>query len=216
MENEEYKPRAWLDDPKHLEDYLKRREEYERKEKARKAQCDTFTIEDMDQFHNIPFKWSCVKQLMHTGGVAWFMLNLNNQQIVIDYLLDINDIVVDAQSYIPELEDAHIDVGNLDFDYLRPYRIGDMCCTRVECYPYTPSGKISKYPAIIQYATKFVDGLRTVGNVKILRDGSIGSAVVGYKGNTIKIGLFGRSLVLQRVDNPYLGGNIYKFTEQYT
>lgn len=198
------------------QEYLRGQEERKVKEDARKKQCDSFTVDDMQQFPDIPIAWSYIMQLYHTDGIAWCQLNWNNQQIVLQYISQINDIIVDAHSYVDGIGDAQIYLYSMDFDYPVPMYKNCMCNTRIECYPYTATGKLSKYPVIIQFATKFDDeGLRAIGEIKILRDGNIGSATVHIQGNTFKIGLHGTSLVLKRVDNPYLGGNLFKFSETY-
>ena len=187
-----------------------------RKEDARKNQCDSFTVDDMQNFPDIPIAWSYIKNLHHTNGVAWCQLNWNNQQIVLQYISQINDIIVDAQSYVEGIGKSHIDLYSIDFDYPVPMYMNSMCNTRVECYPYTATGKLSKYPVVIQFATKLdSSGIRTVGEIKILRDGNIGAASVSINGNVFKIGLHGTSLVLKRIDNPYMGGNLFKFSETY-
>lgn len=186
------------------------------REAARVKQCDAFTIEDMQQFSDIPFAWSYVDKLQHTDGVAWFMLNWNNKQIAMHYIAEVNQIVANAAEYIPDIGDNSICIDNLDYDYPHPMYKGCMCQTRVECFPYTASGKLSKYPALLQFATKSnSNGVRAIGTIKILRDGSIGAATFSANGNNFKIGLHGRSLVLQRVDNSYMGGNLFRFSEQY-
>lgn len=190
--------------------------EREKKETARKAQCDAFAIEDMQQFSDIPFAWSYVDKLQHTDGTAWFMLNWNNQKVAVRYIAEVNNIVADAAEYISGIGNNSILLDDLDYDYPSPMYRGCMCQTRVECFPYTASGKLSKYPAVLQFATKEnAYGVRAIGTIKILRDGSIGAATFSANGNTFKIGLHGRSLVLQRVDNPYMGGNLFKFSELY-
>lgn len=185
-------------------------------EDARMEQCNSFSIKDMEQFSDIPFSWHYISKLRHTNGVSWFMLNLNNQKIALDYISKINDIIVDAHQYIDGIDDAYIDLNCMDFDYPVHMRKNSMCNTRVECYPYTSSGRISKYPAIIQFATKIDhSGSRTIGEIKILCDGNIGAASVLINGCTFKIGLHGVSLVLLRVDCPYMGGNLFNFSENY-
>lgn len=185
-------------------------------EDIRKQQSDSFTVDDMQQFSDIPIAWSNVMELQHTDGVAWCQLNWNNQKIVLQYISQINDIIVDAQSYVDGIADAHIDLDSMDFDYPVPMYRNSMCNTRIECYPYTATEKLSKYPFVIQFATKFdSSGLRATGEIKILRDGNIGAATVHIHGNTFNIGLHGTSLVLKRVDNPYMGGNLFKFSETY-
>lgn len=193
-------------------DYESGQADRRKKEEARKKQCESFTVDDMQQFPDIPIAWSYVVELKHTNGIAWCQLNRNNQKLVLDYISKINCIIVDAQEYVKGIGNAHIDLENIDFDYPVSMLLDSMCNTRVECYPYTASGKLSKYPVIIQFATRLnMYGSRTRGEIKILRDGNIGSATVFADGNTFKIGLYGVSLVLKRVDNPY--GNIFKFSE---
>lgn len=193
------------------------------KEEARKAQCNGFTIEDMQQFPDIPIVWSCIPQLQHTNGISWCQLNLNNQAVVLNYISQVNNIIVDAHEYIDNIDDSYIDLDAIDFDYPIPTCIGSMCNTRIECYPYTAKGKLSKYPIVIHFSTRlksidhgthFTESCCS-GEIKILRDGNIGSAFVSIHGTTFKIGLHGLSLVLQRVDNPYMGGNLFKFSEMY-
>lgn len=192
-----------------------RSEVLDQKAAARRQQCDTFTVDDMQQFPDIPIAWSYVMQLQHTNGVAWCQLNWNNQQIVKEYISQVNDIIQDAQSYVDGIGDSHIDIDAINFDYPRPMYKNCMCCTRIECYPYTPTGKLSKYPVIIQFQTKpNSSGISTSGEIKILRDGNIGAATASLYGNIFKIGLHGTSLVLKRVDNPFKGGNLFYFSEE--
>lgn len=192
------------------------------KDRARKKQCDSFTVNDMLQFSDIPIAWSYVMELNHTNGIAWCQLNWNNQKIAISYIDQVNQIIVDAHEYIQGIGHCFVDTDNLDFDYNYPMDKNSMCSTRFECYPYTATGKISKYPVILHFATKwkqhdngsYTSESRVVGTIKILRDGSIGLADVSMCGNVFKIGLHGTSLVLKRVDNTYTG-NLFKFTEFY-
>lgn len=201
-------------------DWQMHERERQAKEALRKKQCDSFTIEDMYGFADIPFGFHWVKQLFHTDGIAWFMLNKNNQEVAISYISQINDIILDAQEYIDGIQNTEIDLTKINFDYPRPLQRNSMTCTRVECYPYTPSGKKSKYPIILHFEThpyscnytRLDVELSIVGDINILCDGNIGSAVVRILGNTFRFGLHGLSLVLKRVDNPY--GNLFKFSEQ--
>lgn len=174
------------------------------------------TVEDMQQFSDIPIAWSYIPHLMHTNGVYWAMLNWNNQKIVLKYLEQVNDIITDSHTYIDGLNGICIDLGEIDFDYPVPMYRDSMCNTRIECCPYTSAGKMSKYPVTIQWATKFnQSGTRCSGYIKILRDGNIGSALASINGYKFKIGLHGATLVLLRVDNPFIGGNLFKFSENY-
>lgn len=191
-------------------------EAWEQKKSERMHQCDTFTVDDMQQFPDIPIAWSYVMQLQHTNGIAWCQLNLDNQEIVKGYIAQVNDIILDAHSYVDGICDSYIDLDSINFDYPTPMYKNCMCCTRIECYPYTPTGKLSKYPVIIHFQTKpNTYGICTSGEIKVLRDGSIGAATASVYGDIFKIGLHGTSLVLKRVDNVYKGGNLFYFPEKY-
>ena len=46
----------------------KRWEKYRHEKELRKIQCNSFKIEDMYQFTEIPFEWQWVTELNHTNG----------------------------------------------------------------------------------------------------------------------------------------------------
>lgn len=191
-------------------------EAWNQKKSARRQQCDTFTVDDMQQFPDIPIAWSYVMQLQHTNGIAWCQLNWNNQKIVKEYISRVNDIIMDAHSYVDGIGNSYIDLDSINFDYPTPMYKNCMCCTRIECYPYTPTGKLSKYPVIIHFQTNpNSSGVCTSGEIKLLRDGNIGAATASIYGTVFKIGLHGTSLVLKRVDNVFNGGNLFYLSEKY-
>lgn len=185
----------------------------QQKEESRKKQCNSFSIEDMYQFSCIPFGWRYVMSLNHTDGIPWFMLNWNNQQVALHYISQLNDIILDAKEFVPGISTG-IDFGQIDYDYPTPMTKHSMCSTRVECYPYTSTGKISKYPAVLVFATKYISGVRSCsGEIKIMRDGNIGSALIYLNGKNYKFSLHGVSLVLKRVDDRMTGKNLFYFSE---
>lgn len=189
----------------------------EREDALRKEQCDSFTIADMQQFEGIPFGWSWVNELNHTNGIAWFILNMNNQEIAQEYLLQLNNMILDSNTYITGLPDINIvnRLSELDFDYPCPMHKDSMANTRVECYPYTKTGKISKYPINFVFKTKLLGNSFIFGEAKILRDGNIGSAHVHltHANNVINytFGLYGLSLVIKSVNINYTP--LYRFKE---
>lgn len=185
-------------------------------EEIRKKQCDSFTIEDMYQFTGIPFGWSWVVELSHTDGVAWFMLNMNNQQIALHYISQLNQIIVDSHEYIEQVAGISIDLYNIDFGLPVPMYRNSMTSTRVECYPYTKTGKVSKYPVKLIFRNKPGGTEAVYGEIKILEDGNIGSAMVQFSYNSggvvsFTFGLYGLSLVLKKVDMNY--ETIYRFED---
>lgn len=202
-------------------DKLRQRHE---KEELRRKQCDSFTIDDMQQFPDIPFGWSWVPDLFHTDGEAWFMLNMNNQQVAQDYISVLNDHIIDAHDYIDGIDNLYIDLTQIDYSYPFPMRWNSKANTRVVCTPYTPTGKISKYPASLHFATsvnrKEWDGSMSqfhpiMGIINLLKDGNIGSADVWFTEGTQQtlflFRLFGLSLVIRKV---YQGGKcIFNFEE---
>ena len=190
---------------------VKLRQRYE-KEDVRRKQCDRFTIEDMHQFPDIPFGWHWVMELNHTEGEAWFMLNMNNQQIAEDYISVLNNHIIDAHDYIKGINHLSIDLTQIDYLYPIPMQMNSKANTRVVCTPYTPTGKISKYPASLHFATsvnqKGWNGTVTqfhpvMGRINLLKDGNIGSADVcfteGAKQTLFIFRLFGLSLVIRKV-----------------
>lgn len=206
-------------------EYRKAQEELQKEKDNRKQQCDAFTIEDMHQFSDIPFGWHWVMQLQHTNGIAWFMLNRNNQEIALSYIAKLNDLIIDAHEYVEGISDLQIDLGRIDFDYPEPMHQYSMANTRVECFPYTKTGKISKYPAILNFRISETEHLPdgyvfqhhpVSGEVKILKDGNIGSATVTFIRNLQRIkftfGLYGLSLVIKRIGTDT--GNIYRFDDE--
>lgn len=177
-----------------------------------------FTIEDMYQFTDIPFEWQWVTKLMHTNGIAWFMLNMNNQFIALQYIDEINKLIIDAHSYINGIEDFEICTEEIDFMYPIPMYRDSIANSYVECVPYTKTGKISKYPVILHFASSELVTLSNgykyqnhpcIGEIKILQDGNIGMANVFFGHTKFSIRLFGLNLVIQRIDSD--SGNLFKY-----
>lgn len=193
-----------------------KREQQKVDEEKRKNQCDNFTIDDMYQFTGIPFGWNWVVELNHTDGVAWFMLNINNQQVALHYISQLNEIIIDSHEYVDQVSGVAIDLCNIDFGLPIPMRRNSMASTRVECYPYTKTGKVSKYPVKLVFRNKPGSNEAVYGEVMILEDGNIGSAKVqfSYKAGGVVVftfGLYGLSLVLKKVDMNYK--TIYRFED---
>lgn len=173
-------------------------------EAERKRQCNQFTIDDMQQFTGIPFGWSWVASLFHTNGVAWFILNMNNQEIARQYVVQLDNMIHDLATCLDGVGNCSIDIDAIDFDYPTPLSQYSMANTRVECYPYTPTGKLSKYPAVLIFRSKTDDGNSLVsGEIKILKDGNIGNAKVYFINNDATIcfsfGLWGKTFLIKKV-----------------
>lgn len=193
-------------------------EKYKAEKDIRKKQCDTFKIKDMYRFSNIPFEWNWVIELNHTNGIAWFMLNKNNQFIALCYIDKIKKIILDAHSYIDGIDKCDICTEEIDFDYPVPIYKDSLPNTYVECTPYTITGKVSKYPVILHFASSELvtldNGYRYsfhpyAGEIKIMQDGNIGMADVRFGYTKFSIRLVGINLIIKRVDS--VNGNLYKY-----
>lgn len=192
-------------------------EEKRRREELEKRKLhDSFRIEDMYQFPDIPFEWQWVMQLNHTNGIAWFMLNMNNQYIALSAIDFINSILEESKNYTGFKETLYVCTENIDFSYPVPMQKDSMTNTFVECIPYTKTGKISKYPAALHFREKpeisIIGGTKfpvyTVrGSIYFMRDGNIGKADIYIKEYWIQIRLKGINLVVQRIGKNTPAGN---------
>lgn len=196
----------------------KRYEEIENEKTKRKKQCDSFSIKDMYQFSDIPFEWQWVMELSHTKGIAWFMLNMNNQYVALQYINQINELIIDARSYIDGIEEFEMCTEEIDFDYPIPMYKDSIANTYVECIPYTKTGKISKYPVILHFSSSELVTLDNgykyqnhpyLGEIKIMQDGNIGMANISFGYTKFSIRLFGLNLIIKRIDT--IDGNLFKY-----
>lgn len=179
---------------------------------AHQMQRGFISIDDMRQFTGIPFEWHWVQQLNFTNGVAWFMLNKNNQEVALRYISQLNNLILDSYAYVDGLDDTCINLNDVDFDYPKLLHMDSMTNTRVECYPYAKTGGTSKYPAILVFATSetrthngnpFCQVYPVSGEIKIMQDGNIGAASVHFdlweSGIAFDFGLCGASLAVKHI-----------------
>ena len=202
------KKRAELEERWRLQDIEKQK---------RIEQCNSFKIQDMYQFVNIPFEWQYVSSLSHTNGKAWFMLNINNQYVAFNYIDILDKLIFEFRECNSNLKEFEIFMEEIDFMYSLPFHPNCMPNTYIECIPYTKTGKKSKYPVILHFASSLmVDNIQThpyIGEIKIMQDGNIGNATVTFIKNYTKFtfGLHGINLIIKRIDD--INGNIYKFED---
>lgn len=182
----------------------------------------SFTIKDMEQFSEIPFEWCWVDTLSYSNGIAWFMLNKNNQYIALSVLDFINQILVKSKAYTGFTKKLHICTENINFDFPVPMHKDSLPWTYVQCVPYTPKMKLSKHPAVLhfcEYATKkeycgfesYV--FCSLGEIFFMQDGNIGKVNLSIPPYKIQIRLHGLNLIVKRIDKFTSMGNIniYKF-----
>lgn len=182
--------------------------EREQREASEKKRHDAFTIKDMYQFDDIPFEWNFVMNLNHTNGIAWFMLNKNNQYIALSAINFINNTLINNFSDINFEQKLYICTENIDFDYPRPMNINSIANTYVECIPYTKTGHISKYPAILHFK-EFPEKINSgeyfyyiypvYGDIYFMSDGNIGKADLTINKYQIQLRLKGLNLKIRKI-----------------
>ena len=211
-----YKKRHGLSKQKEAE--LKEKWQQQEIEKQKRIeQCNSFKIEDMYQFVNVPFEWQYVDSLFHTNGKAWFMLNTNNQYVAYKYIDILDKLISEFRECNSDLKHCEIFMEEIDFMYQYPMHKYSVANTYVECLPYTKTGKKSKYPVVLHFASSVIkDNSQThpcMGEIKIMQDGNIGSATVTFAPDYTKFtfGLHGINLIIKRID--CIGGKIYKFDD---
>ena len=193
--------------------------EYQRKIKERIMQVKTFILDDMFQFQDLPFLWN--KDLFYSRDKAYMQLYAENADSALTYITEVNSIILDTLSAIGLPMCTKIKLEDIDFDYPIPLYPDSPPNTYLECNPYTPTGKISKYPAILNFATSHLEiagnykyqSHPIIGEIKILEDGQIGAASVRFMENGTKFSIsrFGLSLVVKRIDSDM--GCIFKFED---
>lgn len=197
---------------KAAEKRLKEQNEIEKKLKS-------ITIEDMNQFHF--FRYSMAQPFYDNQMSIMLINNRKNQVQIKEDIKQINDSVKKYCNTFNIVEDLSIDVESLKFDVTYSEKTGSkQYFTFFECTPYTPTGKLSKFPLILHYATK--NHMKATfqqdyfGEIYYLQDGNIGKARLIYwiehSMYLFSMGLKGKTLVVQKIEKSTEGNKeiIYK------
>lgn len=196
--------------------YKQAQEQRANEELQKKKLHDSFKIDDMYQFSDIPFEWQWVAQLSHTGDTAWFMLNMNNQYIALSSINYVNSVLEKSKEYTGVKENLYVCTENIDFGYPKHMNMNSLPNTFVECVPYTKTRKISKYPAILwfreypkksKYFGVATEYCAVHGNICFMRDGNVGKADLTINDYWIQIRLKGINLVVQRIGKNSASGS---------
>ena len=108
----------------------------------------------------------------------------------------------------------HIDVESLKFDIEKiEHTTINQYFTYFECNPYTKTGKLSKFPLILHYATESFNDVNAsknyFGEIYYLQDGSIGKCRLIYWNRRtmylIDLGLIGKTLSTKKIEKTYNG-----------
>lgn len=186
------------------------------------------TTRDMLQFTMIPYDFNCpVKHFIRPGGHPFAYIDLNhaNQLMAKEELLKINEQILYAYEYIPEIVyKVCLHVGRVAFNEYSP----NYGYTRLICTPYTPSGKVSKSPVCLDFVTRLdKKDYQANGSLHYGLDGQVLKADVhirknmhqkDYEGWSFYFKTFGRTFILHEVKhtsakNGFDVRSIYKFSE---
>lgn len=137
------------------------------------------SINDMTELTDMPFVWNTdVKKFIQSGGHPFAYMDIvgDNVNIVKSELIKMNErISSDAKTYKHIPNNARIPVEDIVFTPSDLYGY-----TRIMCTPKTITGKISKYPLKIFFATDLsksvTGGDTTHGELVYDKNGSVASA----------------------------------------
>lgn len=191
-----------------------------KQKEARIQQIQTFRLEDMFQYDDLPFLWD--KDLLYANGVAYLPLTDDNKEVCLYYIRQIAKLIYDITKIVPGAQGCSISKRDIDFNLPVNMTSPVPPCTFLECAPYTAAGQKSKYPVILHFRSSLFEKLQNgfvlqthpiSGFIRILCDGQIGAAEVTFAKDRTKfsMSLYGLSLVVKRVDNIY--GNLFKFED---
>lgn len=162
------------------------------------------SAEDMQQFTRIPYQWCGPIQKSispNRHSFAYMDLDQQNQSIARQALQYIDSFIQESHSlskFIPK--DICIPIDQMVYHQYSAF----YGYTRLMCTPYTPTGKISKYPVSLSFTTRLdSDFDETHGVLFYTVDGNISKANVNCWRK--KFGFFyefktiGRTFVLFRI-----------------
>lgn len=188
--------------------------EQEEKEKKLKGIKNS----DMLQFTKLPYNLN--HPIIVDNGMAVIHISTSeNQEKLIADVLSLNQYIEESKKDLPQIpKDLIIKKEDISFKKDSP--------SFLECKPYTPTGKVSKYPLTAHFLNNKSgdwekDALRSInGEIYYMQDGSIGKAriICWYKhiGYFYELKCVGRSFVLDKikytgeVDSKGLPSVIYK------
>ena len=192
------------------------RQETEQFEKEKKLR--SISLKDMKQFH---FDGYQLSEPIYDNNMSIITI-LNSDQLQVKRDIEFINTLVKESCAITKIKPLlHIDVESLKFDIEKiEHTTTNQYFTYFECNPYTKTGKLSKFPLILHYATDSfndVDASKNYfGEIYYLQDGSSGKCRLIYWNRRtmylIDLGLIGKTLSTKKIEKTYNGDKtvIYK------
>ena len=192
------------------------RQETEQFEKEKKLR--SISLKDMKQFH---FDGYQLSEPIYDNNMCIITI-LNSDQLQVKRDMEFINTLVKESCAIAEIKPLlHIDVESLKFDIEKiEHTTINQYFTYFECNPYTKTGKLSKFPLILHYATESFNDVNAsknyFGDIYYLQDGSIGKCRLIYWNRRtmylIDLGLIGKTLSTKKIEKTYTGDKavIYK------
>lgn len=181
----------------------------ENKLAEQEAKLKSITKTDMEQFD---FSKFVIETPIYDNKMCIMNISEQNQEAVIQELQSLEKYINEAICIADLPDTLHLPCNTLKFDTntidIKDSTSVTQYYTFFECCPYTKTGKLSKFPLILHYATKniteFDPGENYFGNIYYLQDGSIGKAkMVFWLKNMmykIELGLKGRTLIIKKIE----------------
>lgn len=149
----------------------------EQEQIAKETSLSSISIDDIKQFHIEKFK---VTKPFYTNKMCIMLIDINDRHRVMDELCLLNHYVEEACQIAGISCLLSLPSSELQFE---PIKLNDeinQYYTYFECVPYTKSGKTSKYPLILHYATKnfteYQPATNFFGEIYYMQDGQIGKS----------------------------------------
>ena len=180
------------------------KQENEQLEKEKKLKA--FSLKDMEQFHFENFQLS---EPIYDNNMSIITISNSNQFQVKREIEFINTLVNKSRDLAGIKPTLRIDVENLKFDVEKiSHSTASQYFTYFECNPYTKTGKFSKFPLILHYATKSFNDAEAsknfFGEIYYLQDGNIGKCRLIYwikhTMYLIDLGLTGKTLTTKKIE----------------
>ena len=179
-----------------------------------KEKLEKISPEDMNSFN---LKQFVFKNIFYYHGMARMLIDPINQPIVISDIEYMNTFIQKALSLVGLKYPYKIPIENISFStdeikiqnesYIQYYSF-------FECTPYTPTGKKSKFPLILHFATDNIHTLDTdnkyLGEVHYMQNGSIGKArlicLSHYGTYTINLSIIKNDLDIRSIEKTSTDG----------
>lgn len=181
----------------------------EKKKLEEQLKLKTISLSDMEQLHFSNYKMSTP---IYDNNMSIMTIIPENQNQVINDVQMINSCIQEACQMIQITDNLYIDPQKLKFDTkFDTIHLITQYYTYFECAPYTKTGKISKYPLILHYATNTHHTINPptdfFGTMHYMQDGNIGKVrAIYWVEHTMylfELGLIGKTLSVKKIEKSF-------------